>query len=95
MKIIDIFENDIEYHNRIWYLKTYEALITKALERGLFKKDLNYYTEKHHILPRCMNGEDEINNYVLLTYREHIIAHMLLSKMYPENNMLEIGRAHV
>lgn len=50
-------KEEIQYHNRIWYLKTYEALITKALKRGLSRKKLDYYTEKHHILPKCMNGK--------------------------------------
>lgn len=81
----------IEYHNRIWYLKTYEALIIKASSRNLDKTKLDYYTEKHHILPKCIGGKDENSNYVLLTAREHIIAHMLLSKMYPENLSLCIA----
>ena len=67
---------EINYHNRLWYKKTYEALIDKGLNRVL--KD-NIYTEKHHILPKCMGGKDEENNYVIFTAREHIIAHMLLS----------------
>lgn len=73
--------------NRIWYLKTYENLITKALSRGLDKSKLGYYTEKHHIVPRCIwpEGEKVKSNLVLLTAREHIIAHMLLSNMYPDN----------
>lgn len=81
-------KEEIQYHNRIWYLKTYEALVIKALKRGLSRKKLDYYTEKHHILPKCMNGKDSKDNYVLLTFREHIIAHMLLSRMYPNNNEL-------
>lgn len=73
---------EINYHNRLWYKKTYEALIDKGLNRVL---EDNIYTEKHHILPKCMGGKDEENNYVTFTAREHIIAHMLLSCMYPDN----------
>lgn len=73
---------EINYHNRLWYKKTYEALIDKGLNRIL---EDNIYTEKHHILPKCMGGKDEENNYVIFTAREHIIAHMLLSCMYPDN----------
>ena len=74
-----------EYKNRIWYLNTYESLIKKSLNRGLNKELLNYYTELHHILPRCQGGTNKKCNLVLLTAREHIIAHMLLSCMYPDD----------
>ena len=72
-------------NNQIWYKNTYDSLIQKGLTRGLKKGVLGYYTEKHHILPRCMGGKDVNSNYVLLTAREHIIAHMLLACIYPEN----------
>ena len=80
--------DDIKYHNRIWYLHTYENLMKKGLSRGLNKKLLDYYTEVHHILPKCMGGTDKKCNLVLLTPREHLIAHLLLSKMYPDDNKL-------
>lgn len=44
------------------------------------------YWEKHHIVPKCMNGSNDENNLVLLTAREHYIAHWLLWKIY--NNKL-------
>lgn len=74
-----------ELNNRLWYYKTYNSLINTRILRGLDKTKLDYYTEKHHILPRCMGGKDEDSNYVLLTAREHIIAHVLLCKCYPDN----------
>lgn len=40
------------------------------------------YTERHHIIPRCMGGTNEPNNLVRLTAREHFIAHLLLAKIY-------------
>lgn len=39
------------------------------------------YSEKHHIIPRCMGGTDIIHNMVILTVREHILVHKLLTKM--------------
>jgi predicted transcriptional regulator len=39
------------------------------------------YTEKHHILPRCLGGEESVDNIAVLTAREHYIAHLLLTKM--------------
>ena len=73
---------EIIYNNRIWYLKTYEALIKKALLEQDFIVE-NFHV--HHILPRCMGGDDSPSNLVKLEIRTHIIAHMLLSCMYPDN----------
>jgi hypothetical protein len=44
--------------------------------------------EKHHIIPTCCGGRDEIDNYVMLTKREHFIAHLLLSLAYDWNTDL-------
>lgn len=46
------------------------------------------FLEKHHILPRCMGGNDDKENLVLLPVRVHFIAHYLLYKTYPENEKL-------
>ena len=40
------------------------------------------YVEKHHILPRSMGGSGETANLVVLTGREHWVAHLLLWKIY-------------
>lgn len=42
--------------------------------------DTDYY-ESHHIIPTSLGGIDAPENTVLLTYREHIIVHYLLTKM--------------
>lgn len=39
------------------------------------------YYEKHHIIPKALDGFDEKSNIVLLTPREHFICHWLLTKM--------------
>lgn len=71
--------------NLTWYKQTYNDLVTTRKSRGLNKLCLDYYTEIHHIVPRCMGGTDDEENLVLLTAREHIIAHMLLVRIYPEH----------
>ena len=72
-----------EFDKNIWWFKkTYTKLIAKGKSRGLDKTALNYYTEVHHIVPKCVNGTNEDKNLVLLTYREHVIAHMLLARIY-------------
>jgi len=39
------------------------------------------YTEKHHILPWSLGGDNSADNLVALTAREHFICHWLLTKM--------------
>ena len=67
------------------YIKHYDLLIEKCKSRGIDKTLVDGYFETHHILPRCMGGSDESTNLVLLTAREHYIAHLLLSKANPNN----------
>ncbi|MNF70690.1 NUMOD3 motif (2 copies) [compost metagenome] len=70
------------------YKKIYDALVEKAKVRGLDKTEIEGYFEKHHILPRCQGGTDDQENLVLLTAREHYIAHILLWKIYPSDSNL-------
>lgn len=56
-----------------WYLE----LISKAKQRG----NIDAYTERHHIIPRSLGGNDDCTNIVRLTTREHFIAHLLLCRM--------------
>ena len=57
------------YYNYIDYLKT----------KNRSYKDGIYY-EKHHIRPRSLGGTDSPENIILLTAREHFLAHYLLWK---------------
>jgi hypothetical protein len=47
-------------------------------------RDLEY-KERHHIVPRCLGGEDGELNLVYLSLREHFIAHWMLYNSYPNN----------
>lgn len=38
--------------------------------------------EEHHILPSCIGGNNNKDNLVFLTPEEHVIAHLLLVKIY-------------
>jgi len=40
------------------------------------------YTEKHHIDPKHSGGNDNKSNIVKLTFRQHILAHLLLWKIH-------------
>ena len=73
------------------YKKIYDQLVEKCRVRGLDKSALKGYYEKHHIVPRCMGGSDDVENFVLFTAREHFIAHMLLWKIHPSNGDLALA----
>lgn len=67
---------------------TYEEFIQNILDtRGRFNCG-NEYHERHHILPRCMDGGDEKDNLIDLFAREHFIAHRLLALENPDNDKL-------
>lgn len=70
------------------YKRIYDALVEKAKARGLNKSQHEGYFEIHHIVPRCMGGTNDKSNLVLLSGREHFMAHMLLWKAYPKNRSL-------
>lgn len=66
------------------YNKCYQSLVEKCQIQNRVKGDGCYY-EAHHIIPKCLGGTDNKNNLVLLTAREHFIAHWLLAKINPLN----------
>jgi len=66
------------------YQKIYNQIIERAKNRML-----EDYKEKHHIIPKCLGGNDDKNNLVELTAREHFICHMLLCEIYPNENKLK------
>lgn len=65
------------------YAKIYNRLVARA--RG---RTIDEYTERHHVIPRCMGGTDDASNLVRLTAEEHFMAHKLLVKMHPGNAKL-------
>jgi hypothetical protein len=66
------------------YSKRYEKLIHNAKTR-VFPK--NEYGEIHHIIPRCLGGNNSDENKVKLYAREHYIAHLFLWKMDMSSKM--------
>lgn len=70
------------------YQRDYDFLISEARNRaGL----AGGYFEIHHIIPRCIGGNNEQDNLVALTAREHIIAHLLLYRIHPDNAGLALA----
>lgn len=71
------------------YKNIYNKLIIKAKSEIRIKSDTVYY-EAHHIKPRSFGGEGDCRNtnhpnIVLLTPKEHYIAHLLLVGIYPNS----------
>jgi hypothetical protein len=65
------------------YKKHYDNLISRGKNRNL-----DSYSENHHIIPRCMGGTDEPSNLVRLTPEEHYVAHQLLVKIYNNYSLI-------
>lgn len=55
-----------------WYYKIVDKARNRVIEG---------YVERHHIVPTCLGGSNDLNNLVDLTAREHYICHWLLTKM--------------
>lgn len=79
------------------YLKAYYKIVdvAKSKQRG-------GYLELHHIVPRCIFGENLLNenglinvnqdtNLVYLTAREHFVCHWLLHREFPKNKKLGLA----
>ena len=64
---------------------TYDEFINNILiTRGRFGCGDTYH-ERHHIIPRCLGGNNHKNNLIDLFAREHFIAHRLLVQENPDN----------
>ena len=60
------------------YSKIYYSIMSNAMSRIL---PTETYTEKHHIIPKSLGGNNSKDNIATLTAREHFICHWLLTKM--------------
>jgi hypothetical protein len=67
------------------YKDIYQKIINNAKIKNNIKEK---YYEIHHIIPKCLGGNNEPNNLVNLTLKEHYICHKLLCYIYPENKSL-------
>jgi 5-methylcytosine-specific restriction endonuclease McrA len=72
------------------YETIYNELIYKAKQRP---KIIGQYYEKHHIVPKCLGGSNNLDNIVRLTAREHFIAHKLLFKFTIGKSKTKMGYA--
>jgi len=63
------------------YLNVYNNLVESRKLMNRTKRQDTYY-ESHHIIPKWLGGSNSASNRVLLTPREHFIAHRCLWKHY-------------
>lgn len=66
------------------YKGIYWRLVNMARDRAV----PSGYTERHHVIPKCVGGTDSHENIVRFLPREHFLAHQLLVKMYPKSRGL-------
>lgn len=71
---IDGYENILKNKYFYWY----KNLIIKRINQPLSEE---LYGELHHILPKSLGGGNEKENLVILSAREHYIAHLFLVKI--------------
>lgn len=60
------------------YQRIHDSIIERARNRII-----SGYSERHHIVPRCLGGSDDQSNIVSLTAEEHYVVHQLLVKINP------------
>jgi hypothetical protein len=79
---------DFLYLRIMNYQLIHDSIIDRAKTRVLPKET---YTERHHIIPRCMGGSDDKSNLVDLTAKEHFIVHKLLVETHPESDQMKLA----
>lgn len=63
------------------YKKIYNNIINKSIQSNRKKGD-GILFENHHIIPKSLGGNNDKDNLVLLTPKEHYICHRLLVEIY-------------
>lgn len=64
------------------YCEWYFAIINSHKHLNKKQAKIQYgYVEKHHIIPKCLGGTNEVDNIVYLSARHHFVCHKLLVKI--------------
>lgn len=63
------------------YSKVYDEILNKY---GTVQKPSGTYTERHHVIPKCIGGTNDAANLLYVPTKVHFICHKLLCKMYNE-----------
>lgn len=65
------------------YQKIYNSIIELSQNRKI-----SGYTEKHHIIPKCIGGSNDSDNIAILSAREHFICHYILTKFIDNDKII-------
>lgn len=68
----------------------YKRIHDQIIERAKVRTEIIGYKERHHIIPKCLGGDNSEDNLVYLTAREHFLIHKLLCILNPNH----YGLAH-
>lgn len=68
--------------------ESYQNYIDRILHIRENCKIEDFYMERHHIIPRCLGGEDKEENLIWLFPEEHYWAHELLALENKDNDSL-------
>lgn len=74
-------------------LAKYQSWYDDLIRTRRYQNNRSVYTEVHHIVPRSLGGSDDSLNLVRLSYREHFIAHWLLTKIHTGADLIRMQRA--
>jgi hypothetical protein len=69
------------------YTKWYFSIIANA------KTHTRVISETHHIIPKSIGGDNSADNLVNLSPREHLICHLLLTKMTEHTDKIKMYNA--
>ena len=85
--------NRYHKYTMIFHNNKYSRWYNQIIERAKCRLLTGEYKEIHHIIPKCLGGNNDSSNLVELTAREHFIAHWLLTKMVDGNNQKKMAYA--
>jgi len=93
-----LVSKDLDPESQRFFTMDYQAIYIKLIEKARNNcrvRGRDAYYEAHHIIPECLGGEGSVwawrnhPNIVLLTPKEHYIAHLLLCEIYPNEKKLK------
>lgn len=72
-------QKEILINERLY--KRYKAFIKSAIDKAPIEG------ENHHIIPKCIGGDNSLENIAFIGYREHYIAHYMLAKCFNDDKL--------
>jgi hypothetical protein len=74
------------WREKMNYRKIYRAFIRdrRRKEKIVAKQP----HDRHHIKPKCLGGTNARSNLIRLSFGDHLFAHLLLAKIYPDSPLL-------